>query len=132
METGFKGIEVEQKDGVAILTMNNPPVNQLSPDFAMELGKAIAEAFGDDGIKAIILTGTGKNFIAGADIRQVQAIKDEDAVFTQALTWAQFMNQIEMGPKPVICAINGNALGGGLELAMAGHYRVAAKGVNLG
>lgn len=132
METGFKGIEVEQKDGVAILTMNNPPVNQLSPDFAMELGRAIAEAFGDDGIKAIILTGTGKNFIAGADIRQVQAIKDENTVFTQALTWAQFMNQIEMGPKPVICAINGNALGGGLELAMAGHYRVAAKGVNLG
>ena len=132
MKTGFKHIEAEQIDGVAVLTMHNPPVNQLSPDFAMELGKAIIEAFGNDDIKAVILTGTGKNFIAGADIKQVQSIKSKDEIFKQALTWARFMHQIEMGPKPVISAINGNALGGGLELAMAGHYRVAVKGANLG
>jgi 3-hydroxyacyl-CoA dehydrogenase/enoyl-CoA hydratase/carnithine racemase len=132
MKTGFKRMKVEQKGDVAVLTMNNPPVNQLSPDFAMELSEAILEAFGDADVKAVILTGTGKNFVAGADIKQVQGLKSKNEIFEQALTWARFMNQIEMGPKPVIAAINGNALGGGLELAMAGHYRLAAKGINLG
>ncbi len=132
MKTEPKKVKVEQKEGIAVLTMDNPPVNQLTPDFAMELAKAIVDAFDDDDIKAVLLTGTGKNFIAGADIKQVQGIKDKEEIYTQAHTWAQFMNQIEMGPKPVVSAINGNALGGGLELAMAGHYRVAVKGVNLG
>ena len=132
MKTDYKTIKVEIEEGVAVLTLNNPPVNQLSPHFALELGEAVMEAFGDGEIKAVILTGTGKNFVAGADITQLQGLKEKDEIFNQALKWARFMNSIETGPKPVIVAINGNALGGGLELAMACHYRVAAKGVNLG
>lgn len=132
MKTDYKTIGVDLKDGVAVLTLNNPPVNQLSPHFAMELGEAIMGAFGDGEVKAVILTGTGKNFVAGADITQLQGLKERDEIINQALKWARFMNSIETGPKPVIVAINGNALGGGLELAMACHYRVAAKGVNLG
>ena len=99
---------------------------------AQDFGEAITEAFGNDEVKAIVLTGTGKNFIAGADITQLQAVKSREAIYEKALMGARFMNGIEVGPKPVIAAINGNCLGGGLETAMACHYRVAAKGVNLG
>ena len=132
MRTDYKNIEVEQKDGVAVLRMNNPPVNQLSLHFAQELAEAVIEAFGDDEVRALVLTGTGKNFIAGADITHLQAVKENDKIFARVLQMAQFINRVEAGPKPVIAAINGSALGGGLEIAMACHYRVAAKGVSLG
>ena len=85
MKTDYKTIEVALTDGVAVLTMNNPPVNQLSPHFAEELAGAIIEAFGDDEVKALVLTGTGKNFVAGADITQLQKIKNKDDVFPRAL-----------------------------------------------
>jgi 3-hydroxyacyl-CoA dehydrogenase/enoyl-CoA hydratase/carnithine racemase len=132
MKMDYKTIKVELTDGVAVLTIDNPPVNQFSPQMAQDFGEAILEAFGDDQVKALVLTGTGKNFIAGADITQLQTVTDRDEIFQRALTGAQFFSQIETGPKPVIAAINGNCLGGGLETAMVCHYRVAAKGVNLG
>ena len=93
---------------------------------------AVTEAFSEDAVKAIILTGTGKNFIAGADITQLQAVTNREMVFEIALGAARFLNSIEVGPKPVIAAINGNCLGGGLETAMACHYRVAVQGASLG
>ncbi len=132
MKTAFKTIKVEIKDGVAVLTMNNPPVNQLSPDFSKELGEAVIGASEDPDIKAVILTGTGKNFIAGADITQLYAAKEKDPILAMALDSTRFLNHIETGSKPVIAAINGNALGGGLEIAMACHYRVASKGAMVG
>jgi 3-hydroxyacyl-CoA dehydrogenase/enoyl-CoA hydratase/carnithine racemase len=132
METDYKTITVEIKDGVAVFFMNNPPVNQMSPGFSRELREAINGAFHDKDIKAVVLTGTGKNFIAGADITQLYAAKERDAVHQVAMDGARFYNSIETGPKPVIAAINGNCLGGGLEAAMACHYRVAAKGASLG
>ena len=132
MKTEYKTMKVDLKDGVAVLTINSPPVNQMSPQMGQDFGEAITEAFGNDEVKAIVLTGTGKNFIAGADITQLQAVKSRDDIYGKALTGARFMNGIEVSPKPVVAAINGNCLGGGLETAMACHYRVAAKGVNLG
>jgi 3-hydroxyacyl-CoA dehydrogenase/enoyl-CoA hydratase/carnithine racemase len=132
MNSAYKTINVDTKDGIVVLALNNPPVNQLSPDFSKEMQDAIEGAFKDPEIKAVILTGTGKNFIAGADITQVQAVQRRDDVLSKALENARFFNRIEMGPKPVIAAINGHCLGGGLEAAMACHYRVAAVGVNLG
>jgi 3-hydroxyacyl-CoA dehydrogenase/enoyl-CoA hydratase/carnithine racemase len=132
MKMDYKTIKVELRDGVAVLTIDNPPVNQFSPQMTQDFGEAILAAFGDDEVKALVLTGTGKNFIAGADITQLQLIKDRDDIFQRALAGAQFFSQIETGPKPVIAAINGNCLGGGLETAMVCHYRVAANGVNLG
>ena len=132
MKTAFDTIRVEIKDGAAILFMNNPPVNQLSPHFTVEMAEAITSAWEDGDIKAIILTGTGKNFIAGADITQIQGVKTKEDILEPALQSTRFVNSIETGPKPVIAAINGNALGGGLEIAMACHYRVAAQGVNVG
>ncbi len=132
MKTEYESINVEIRKSVAVLTMNNPPVNQLSPDFTKELKDAINGAFEDPEIKALVLTGTGKNFIAGADITQIYAVKEKETIFPVALEMARFLNRIEQGPKPVIAAINGNALGGGLEIAMACHYRVAAKGAMVG
>ena len=132
MKTDYKTIKVEIKDGVAVLTIDNPPVNQFSPQMGQDFGEAITEAFGDDEVKAIILTGTGKNFIAGADITQLQLIKTREDALPKVLEMTRFLNGIEVGPKPVIAAINGNCLGGGLETAMACHYRIAAQGANLG
>jgi len=132
MKTTYETIRVEVKDDVAVLTIDSPPVNQFSPPMARDFDEAIKDAFGTDDIKAVIITGAGKNFIAGADITQLQAVKHRDEIHEKALQGARFMNSIETGPKPVVAAINGNCLGGGLETAMACHYRVAAKGVNLG
>jgi 3-hydroxyacyl-CoA dehydrogenase/enoyl-CoA hydratase/carnithine racemase len=132
MKTGYKTFKVEIRDGVAILTIDNPPVNQMSPQMGQDFREAMSGAYEDAQVKAVVLTGTGKNFIAGADITQLQRVKSKDEIFTVALTAARFLNGIEAGPKPVVAAINGNCLGGGLETAMVCHYRVAAKGVNLG
>jgi len=132
MKTDFKTIQVDVKDGVGLFTMNNPPVNQLSMHFVEELAQALTEAYQDDAIQAIVLTGTGKNFIAGADITQIQGVKDRDDILKPALDSTRFVSSIETGAKPVVAAINGNCLGGGLEIAMACHYRIAVRGVNLG
>ena len=132
MKTDYKTIQVEIKDSVAVLTMNNPPVNQLSGHFVLELAGAISAAFDDESIKAMVLTGSGKNFIAGADIRQIKDIQTKAELLPILKDNNRFLNHIETGPKPVIAAINGNCLGGGLEIAMCCHYRVAVKGIDLG
>lgn len=132
MKTDYKTIKVEQKDGVAVLTMDNPPVNQLSDHFVKELAEAMTEAYKDDSVKAMVLTGTGKNFIAGADITQIKDVKTKDELSSGMKEMMHFINSIEIGPKPVVAAINGNCLGGGLEIAMVCHYRVAVDGVDLG
>jgi len=132
MKTEFKTVAVELKDAVAVLRLNNPPVNQLSEAFVREMAEAIQEAFGDPQVKALILTGTGKNFIAGADITEIKDVTDRDFLLSRVMENNRFLNAIEEGPKPVIAAINGHCLGGGLEIAMACHYRVAAEGVQVG
>ena len=132
MKTEYKTIKVDLKDGVAVLTIDNPPVNQMSPQMGQDFREAVTEAYGDDAVKALVLTGTGRNFIAGADITRLQMVKERDDIFGVASEGARFLSSIEVGPKPVVAAINGNCLGGGLETAMVCHYRVAAKGINLG
>jgi len=132
MKTDFKTIRVEMRDSVAVFIMNNPPVNQLSRHFVKELAQALTGAYESNDVQAIVLTGTGKNFIAGADITQIQGIENREDILQPVLESTRFISSIETGPKPVVAAINGNCLGGGLEIAMACHYRVAVKGVNLG
>lgn len=132
MKTDYRTVKVELKDGVAILRMDNPPVNQMSDYFLEDLRQAIDEALADAEVKVVILTGTGKNFVAGADVTQLLQVTDKDE-FVQKLMWVHEMfNSMELGPKPFIAAINGNCLGGGCEMAMACHYRVAVGGINIG
>jgi 3-hydroxyacyl-CoA dehydrogenase/enoyl-CoA hydratase/carnithine racemase len=132
MKTDYQTIQVEIRDHVAVFTMNNPPVNQLSTQFRADLAEAFGEAYGDDAVKGIVLTGTGKNFITGADITEIQHVESKEELVSGMMESMKFMNHIETGPKAVVAAINGNCLGGGLELAMCCHYRTAVKGVDLG
>jgi len=132
MKTDYKTVKVEVKDGVAILALNNPPVNQLSEHFVREMADAFLQAFTDKAIKAVVLTGTGRNFIAGADITEIQKVKDKNFLLPRVMENHRFINAIEDAPKPVIAAINGHCLGGGLEIAMACHYRIAAESIQIG
>lgn len=132
MKLDYKTIRVEIWDGIAVFRMDNPPVNQLSEHFVRELAEAFDEAFKDAAVRAIVLTGTGRNFVAGADITQIKDIRTREQILALLKDNNRFLNSIETGPKPVVAAINGNCLGGGLELAMACHYRVAVRGVELG
>ena len=132
MKSDYRTIKVELHQGVAVLTLNNPPVNQLSRPFVEEIRDALMTAFGDNEVKAVILTGREKNFIAGADITEIQQVKDRDSIFRRVMENNRFLNSIEQGSKPVIAALNGNCLGGGMEIAMASHYRIAAQGIQVG
>ena len=132
MKTDYKTVKVEVKGDVAVLALNNPPVNQLSAHFVQEMADALLQAGSEKAIKAVVLTGTGKNFIAGADITEIQTVKDKNFLLPRVIENHRFINAIEDGPKPVIAAINGNCLGGGLEIGMACHYRIAAQGVQIG
>ena len=132
MRTDFKTIRVEMRGGIAVFTLDNPPVNQLSDHFVRELAEAFAEAFRDGAVTAVVMIGAGKSFIAGADITQIKDIRDREKILVLLRENNRFLKDIETGPKPVVAAINGSCLGGGLELAMACHYRVAAAGVELG
>src|SRR5688572_6821637 len=111
------------ENGVAVITIDNPPVNALSTSVAQGLAAAIERASRDAPVSAVLLIGAGKTFVAGADIKEL-----EDQALGRgpgAPNIHQLLKDIEDCPKPVVVAIHGTALGGGLELAMAGHYRVA-------
>lgn len=132
MKTDFNNVKVEIQNGVAVLYLDNPPVNQLSRHFVEQFAEAVMSGLEDPDVKAIVITGTGKNFIAGADLTEIYKAGEKDVLLQRVVANSRFLNQIEMGPKPLIAAINGNALGGGLEIAMACHYRVASRGVQVG
>jgi 3-hydroxyacyl-CoA dehydrogenase len=118
------------KKDVAIITINNPPVNALSPGVAQGIAQAIEQVSRDDAIKAVVLIGGGRTFIAGADIKEFGKITSGKTQRGAGLI--PLLLQIEDVRKPVVVAIHGSAFGGGLELAMAGHYRVAALNAQLG
>src|SRR5579863_1799623 len=115
---------------VAIITINNPPVNALSPGVAQGIAQAIEQVCKDDAIKAVVLIGGGRTFVAGADIKEFGKITSGKTKRGAGLL--PLLLQIEDVRKPVVVAIHGSAFGGGLELAMAGHYRVAAPNAQLG
>jgi len=115
---------------VAILTINNPPVNALSPSVVQEIARAIEQVRNDRGAKAVVLNGAGRTFVAGADIKEFGKITSGKS--EPGAGFLPLLLEIEDLPKPVVVAIHGNAFGGGLELAMAGHYRVAAPNAQLG
>jgi 3-hydroxyacyl-CoA dehydrogenase len=115
-------VEAQSQGDVAIIRMNNPPVNALGHALRTGIERAFAEANGNQAIKAIVLTGTGRFFSAGADITEFKAEMKEPYL-------PQLIDRIEASTKPVVAAINGTALGGGLELALGCHYRVAGADV---
>jgi 3-hydroxyacyl-CoA dehydrogenase len=114
---------------IAVITVNNPPVNALSPGVPEGIGDAIAQAAQDDAIKGVVLIGGGRTFIAGADIKEFGKVTSGEKGRGSLLP---LLLAIEDCPKPTVAAIHGTAFGGGLEVAMAFHYRVAAPTAQVG
>ena len=119
------------KDGdVAVVTINNPPVNALSPGVPEGVIEHVQAAGADPSVKAIVLIGGGRTFVAGADIKEFGKITSGQKKRDQGLH--PMLTVVENCPKPVVCAIHGTAFGGGLELAQACHYRVAVPNSQVG
>jgi len=121
-------VDYQTLDGVAVLTLNDPPANTYSYEMMQELDQAILDARMDESVQVIVITGAGEKFFcAGADI---QMLSDVTPVFKYyfCLHANETLSRLEQTPKLVIAAINGHCVGGGLEVAMAADIRVARKG----
>jgi len=131
-------IRTQVEDKIAVLTIDHPPVNSFNKQVVTELGEAIDQLLADDEVKAIVITGGGTNaFVAGADIPEIKELLDDPgegyAAAREFLERGQrVFLKIERASKPVIAAINGFCLGGGLELAMACHMRICSDRARLG
>jgi 3-hydroxyacyl-CoA dehydrogenase len=118
--------EYSTRGAIAVITLNNPPVNGLGHDLRRGIVEGIDRAAADPGVQAVVLAGAGKQFSAGADIREFGTPK-----MTAEPNLHTVIHAVESSPKPVIAAIHGVAMGGGLELALGCHYRVAAGGAQV-
>jgi 3-hydroxyacyl-CoA dehydrogenase len=125
-------VRYEINDRVAVLTIDNPPVNALSPDVWDGIDQAVARADADPAADAMVLIGAGTTFIAGADIKVFDTLKTAEASFSRSATTHALLKRMEDAGKPLVAAIHGNALGGGLEVAQACHFRVASKDAKVG
>jgi len=126
----FLNVVVDGK--VVTVTINHPPVNVLSPEVLKELEMVMDELKVNKEVKAIVLTGVGQVFIAGADIKQMAQIQSVEDGKKAAAEGQRVFLKIEHMEKPVIAAINGVCLGGGMELVMACHIRIASDKAKLG
>ncbi len=115
----------ELRGKVLLVTLDHAPVNALSADVRRGQLAAIEAADNDPAVEAVLIVGAGRNFIAGADIREFGKPPLPPAL-------PDVCNRIEACTKPVVAAIHGAALGGGLEVALAAHYRIAVEGAKLG
>ena len=123
-------VKTTTREGVALVAVDNPPVNALGPGVPAAIEHAIRRAEADETVSAIVFMGAGRTFVAGADISSLERAAWGDP--SAACDLHGLLARIEDCSKPVVMAIHGTALGGGLELAMAGHYRVAAADALLG
>ncbi|MCB1994727.1 MAG: enoyl-CoA hydratase/isomerase family protein [Burkholderiaceae bacterium] len=116
----------EVRDGVAVITLNNPPVNGLGYATRRGIADGVDRALADPAVKAVVLTGAGRAFSGGADIREFGSPKA-----IQEPNLLSLLKQMDNATKPVVAAVHGTVMGGGLELALSCHYRVAAPGTNV-
>jgi 3-hydroxyacyl-CoA dehydrogenase len=119
-------VDYTTQDGIAVITLNNPPVNGLGLSTRTGIIEGIERAQNDPAIRAIVLTGAGKAFSGGADITEFNTPKA-----LQEPTLMTVIKAVEGSAKPVVAAIHSVAMGGGLELALGAHYRVAAPGAQI-
>jgi 3-hydroxyacyl-CoA dehydrogenase len=118
-------VDLDRRGRVAVLTVNNPPVNALSHGVRLGLRDGIRQAIADRDVDAIVIVCAGRTFIAGADITEFGKPPREPGLH-------EVLDLIEGAPKPVVAAIHGTALGGGLEVTLACHYRVGVKSARFG
>lgn len=129
----YSTLLTDVENGILTITINRPEkLNALNKTVFHELDKVLDRVYDDDDIKAVIITGSGeKAFVAGADISEFVNLKNEQAA-TLSKNGQDVFFRIENSPKPVIAAVNGFALGGGCELAMACHFRLAGSNAKFG
>ena len=127
-------VTVTHSGGVAVVAIDNPPVNALSPGVPEGILAAIDGAEIDPSVTAVVVIGAGRTFIAGADIKELEraAHGGGERGGGQGPNLHRLLQRIEDCAKPVVMAIHGTALGGGLEVAMAGHFRVASPDAQMG
>jgi 3-hydroxyacyl-CoA dehydrogenase len=116
---------LEVKDEVAVITLNSPPVNALSANVREGLNNGVSAAIEDSSVKSIVIICEGRTFIAGADITEFGQAPKGPSLY-------EVQDMIENSPKPVVAAIHGTALGGGLEVALTCHYRIAVPSAKCG
>src|SRR5450631_955889 len=122
-------VRLTRQDDVAIITIDNPPVNALSPGVPEGIADAIEQIERDDSVVAAVVIGAGRTFVAGADIKEFGKMTSGKP---RGDGFKPILLRIEDCRKLVVVAIHGTAFGGGLELAMSGHYRVAVAGAQVG
>lgn len=128
MSETFSKLEYESRDGVALITLNDPPANTYSYEMMQQLDRAILDARMDDAVQVIVITGAGEKFFcAGADIRMLADVTPSFKYYF-CLHANETLSRLEQTPKLVIAAINGHCVGGGLEVALAADIRIARKG----
>lgn len=123
-------VKIAVRDGVAVIRIDNPPVNALSPGVPEGLADAVAAMAENPEVRAAVLIGAGRTFIAGADISELEKAAWGEPANLPVLH--DLLLGIENSPKPVVAAIHGTALGGGMEVAMAAHFRIAVRDAQLG
>jgi 3-hydroxyacyl-CoA dehydrogenase len=120
-----RSVDADRRGRIAVLTVNNPPVNALSQHVRQGLRDGMKQAIADPAVAAVVIVCAGRTFIAGADITEFGKPPTEPGLH-------EVLDLIETSPKPVVAAIHGTALGGGLEVTLACHYRVGAKSARFG
>ncbi|MBY0589526.1 enoyl-CoA hydratase/isomerase family protein [bacterium] len=125
-------VSVEKKGDISVVTLNNPPVNSLSFEMFSQIDQTMQQLISDASVKGIVVVGAGRNFSAGFDLSSVSKDVQPDFIATNMPKTHHMLDRMEDSPKPIVAAIAGNALGGGCELALGCHYRVADKTATLG
>src|SRR5438477_5128473 len=125
-------IRYEVSDAVAVITIDNPPVNALGSGVLEDIEAAVRRGTDDPAIHALVLVGAGETFAAGVDINMFQTITTRQQSLVLSEAFHTSLKNIESASKPLVVAIHGNALGGGLELAMSCHYRIALASARVG
>ncbi len=121
-----------EENGVAIMTIANPPMNALKKEVIQDIKSAVEKAESDDAVRVVIFTGEGRAFIAGADITEFVDVNEKVSAAGFVKIGQDVLNTIENSTKPYIAAINGFALGGGMEVALACHIRLADETAQVG
>ena len=125
MTATSQSVDLDRRGRIAVLTVNNPPVNALSQHVRQGLRDGLKQASGDANVAAIVIACAGRTFIAGADITEFGKPPKEPGLH-------EVLDLIEGSPKPVVAVIHGTALGGGLEVTLACHYRIGVKTARFG
>lgn len=130
----YQTLLTDLQDGTLVITINRPDkLNALNKDVIEELGKVLDDVYNNEAIKGAILTGAGeKSFVAGADITEFTSLDANGGAALAKKGQDNVFDKIENSPKPIIAAINGFALGGGCELAMSCHFRLASENAKFG